>query len=198
MWCMTATWLLVTVTGRTWNILRPLRMDSWPVVLHWPHTKGSPVGSLCTLPAWVPPWLGYIKLPASTISELLRESRLRLPRAQIGMHVHMNHKMRFDAITMNVMGRIAELKLLQKKKNWRAANFNADEGTAPNHWRSRTCFAFHYCVLLYSEWFSIFRITIPILSSFRCCNLSHQQIKNSSQSMNFNTSSGNVSMPQLQ
>ena len=32
------------------------------------------------------------------------------------MHVHMNHKMRFDAITMNVMGRIAELKLLQKKK----------------------------------------------------------------------------------
>lgn len=116
MWCMTATWLLVTVTGRTWNILRPLRMDSWPVVLHWPHTKGSPVGSLCTLPAWVPPWLGYIKLPASTISELLCESRLRLPRAQIGMHVHMNHKMRFDAIAMNVMGRIAELKLLQKKK----------------------------------------------------------------------------------
>ena len=32
------------------------------------------------------------------------------------MHVHMNHKMRFDAIAMNVMGRIAELKLLQKKK----------------------------------------------------------------------------------
>ena len=32
------------------------------------------------------------------------------------MHVHMNHKLRFDAIAMNLMGRIAELKLLQKKK----------------------------------------------------------------------------------
>jgi hypothetical protein len=56
--------------------------------------------------------------------------------------------MRFDAIAMNVMGRIAELKLLQKKK---IEEPNADEGTAPNHWRSRTCFAFHCCVLLYSE-----------------------------------------------
>lgn len=32
------------------------------------------------------------------------------------MHVHMNHQMQFDAIAMNLMGWIAELKLLQKKK----------------------------------------------------------------------------------
>jgi hypothetical protein len=28
----------------------------------------------------------------------------------------MNHKMKYDAIAMNLLGRVAELKLLQKKK----------------------------------------------------------------------------------
>ena len=32
------------------------------------------------------------------------------------MHVHMNHKMKYDAIAMNLLGRVAESKLLQKKK----------------------------------------------------------------------------------
>ena len=91
----TAAWF--KLTWRTWN--RPLRMDSWPVVVrHWTHTKGAPAGPLfahqqgrpLAYPAWVPSWLGYIELPASAVSESLCESRLRLPH--IGMHVHTNHK----------------------------------------------------------------------------------------------------------
>jgi hypothetical protein len=60
-----------------------------------------------------------------------------------------------------------------------------------------TRFAFQCFWLLVSDWLSIFRIFLPIRSSFWFCNQSSQLIKNSTQCEHLNNSLGNVSILQL-
>ena len=60
-----------------------------------------------------------------------------------------------------------------------------------------TRFAFQCFWLLFSDWLSIFRIFLPIRSSFWFCNQSSQLIKNSTQCEHLNNSLGNVSILQL-
>ena len=64
-------------------------------------------------------------------------------------------------------------------------------------WKGMTRFAFQCFWLLFSDWLSIFRIFLPIRSSFWCRNQSSQLIKNSTQREHLNNSSGNVSILQL-
>ena len=64
-------------------------------------------------------------------------------------------------------------------------------------WKGMARFAFQCFWLLFSDWLLIFRIFLPIHSSFWFCNQSSQLIKNSTQCEHLNNSLGNVSILQL-
>lgn len=118
----------------------------------------------------------------------------KLARSCTCKRMRTRNKTRLDAIAGNLklfMRAGSWIKNIRTKKIEKQLWKHVRAVAASHYWEGMTCFAFHWIWWLFSEWFLIFRISLPIQLCFGHHNLLHRPIRNFRQHNHLDVSPGN-------